>query len=299
MATPAPEARVDRCNRSDPAPPFGRCRSMQSAENDMETKTPAVAKTRRWRALARMERWLEPAMVLLGVLWLAIVIIELAWGLASWLETLSAVIWVVFAVEFSVRLIIAPEKLAYLRRNWITAIALALPAFRILRFARALRLFRATRGLRLVRLLTSTNRGVRSLGRAMNRRGVGYVAVLTIAVTFAGAAGILVFEGSRPNGAFGGFGEALWWTAMVVTTLGSDYWPQTMEGRVLTLLLSIYAVGVFGYLAATLASYFVQQDTGQSREQKREAALASLHDDIRYLRTEIRALRHRRDANEE
>jgi voltage-gated potassium channel len=27
------------------------------------------------------------------------------------------------------------------------------------------------------------------------------------------------------------YGNALWWTAMVMTTIGSDYFPKTAEGR--------------------------------------------------------------------
>ncbi len=34
---------------------------------------------------------------------------------------------------------------------------------------------------------------------------------------------------------------------MEAFVLGSEYWPQTVEGRVLCLLLAFYAFGVFGY----------------------------------------------------
>lgn len=33
---------------------------------------------------------------------------------------------------------------------------------------------------------------------------------------------------------------------MLLTTMGSEYWPQTAEGRILCLLLSVYAFAVFG-----------------------------------------------------
>jgi len=208
-------------------------------------------------------------MVLLGLTWLVLLIVEFVWGLTDWMTWLGNVIWIVFLLEFVLRFGIAPEKRTFLQRNWLTLIALALPALRVLRIARALRLLRYTRGLKLVRLLTSMNRGLRSLGRAMQRRGAGYVGALTVAVTFAGAAGMLVFEGSGANAPFSGYAEALWWTAMIITTLGSEFWPQTPEGRVLTLLLSVYAVGVFGYFAASLASSFIDRDTKDDQESKK------------------------------
>lgn len=247
----------------------------------------SVRAMRRWRTLVALDKWLEPTMVLLGLAWLVLLIVEFVWGLEPWMEAASSIIWVVFIVEFLVRLAVAPRAGLFLRRNWLTLISLALPALRVLRFARALRLLRATRGLKLVRLLTSMNRGLRSLGQAMQRRGAGYVGALTIAVTLAGAAGMLAFEGAGSGGAFSGFADALWWTAMIVTTLGSDYWPQTAEGRILTLLLSIYAVGVFGYLAASLASYFIGRE---SKEQKvsAEAALAAVREELRRMREEMR-----------
>ena len=241
----------------------------------------------RWRTLVHIDKWLEPTMVLLGLAWLLLLIIEFVWGLTRWLALAGNVIWIVFIGEFLLRLTIAPKKRVFLGRNWLTLIALGLPALRVLRIARALRLFRFTRGLRLVRLLTSMNRGLRSLGQAMQRRGAGYVGALTVAVTFAGAAGILVFEGRGPQAPFSGFPEALWWTAMLVTTVGSDYWPQTTEGRVLALLLSVYAVGVFGYFAASLASSFIDKDTKQQARARESDQLKALHREIQDLREDL------------
>jgi voltage-gated potassium channel len=132
------------------------------------------------------------------------------------------------------------------------------------------------------------NRGLRSLARAMRRQGAGYVAVLTVIVTLAGAAGMLVFEGADKHGGFSGFGDALWWTAMLVTTVGSDYWPRTVEGRILALLIAVYAVAVFGYLAASLASYFVgnRSNDAESRPASGEAVEA-LRREISELRDEL------------
>lgn len=42
------------------------------------------------------------------------------------------------------------------------------------------------------------------------------------------------------------FGSSLWWTAMLLTTMDSEYWPRTPEGRLIWLALSVYAFAVFG-----------------------------------------------------
>ena len=69
------------------------------------------------------------------------------------------------------------------------------------------------------------------------------------------------FEFDVPGGpGFADYGTALWWTAMLLTTMGSDYWPQTPEGRLLCLLLAVYAFAVFGYVTAAIAAYFIGKD---------------------------------------
>ncbi len=95
----------------------------------------------------------------------------------------------------------------------------------------------------------------------MGRRGFGYVVALTIVVRLTGAAEMFTFENQFPNGGgLNSYGTALWWTAMVMTTTGSEYWPKTPEGRLLCFLRALYAFTVFGYVTATLASFFINQD---------------------------------------
>jgi voltage-gated potassium channel len=137
-----------------------------------------------------------------------------------------------------------------------------------------------------VRVVTSLNRGMKALGATMRRRGFGYVLALTVLITFAGAAGMYSFERAAPGGqGFASYGEALWWTAMLLTSLGSAYWPQSAEGRILCLLLALYGFAVFGYLTATLASFFIGRDAEDD-----EAELASA-EDVRGVQGEIAALR--------
>lgn len=94
---------------------------------------------------------------------------------------------------------------------------------------------------------------MRSLSASLGRRGFGYVAAVTLVITLVGAGGMYAFESNIPNKTgLNDYGSALWWTAMLMTTMGSEYWPQTPEGRVLCFLLSLYAFTVFGYLTAAM-----------------------------------------------
>lgn len=223
----------------------------------------------RWKLTARLVRALEVPMLILSATWSGLLVVEFTRGLSPWLQTLSDLIWVAFVAQFAIEFVAAPRKQVYLRKQWITALSLLLPAVRMLRLVRIARVARvagATRGLRLARLLGTINRGMRTLSVGFRRRGLGYLTLLTILVAVTGAAGMYQFELSAPGGAgFRDYGSALWWTAMLLTTMGSEYWPRTPEGRVLCLLLAIYAFTVFGYVTAAIAAHFVGRDRDVAR----------------------------------
>jgi len=53
----------------------------------------------------------------------------------------------------------------------------------------------ATFGMQVIWIFASADLGMRSLRRALGRRGAGYALALTLVVIFAGAAGMVHFEG--------------------------------------------------------------------------------------------------------
>ncbi len=250
----------------------------------------------RYELLQRLEDWLETPMLILAFVWLALLIGELILGESLAFEVIGTIIWVIFIIHFAVEFILAPRKVTYLRNNWLTALSLLVPAlriFRIFRVVRLLRVARVGRGLRLFRVVSSLNRGMRALRAALERRGFGYVIILTILVIFAGAAGMYAFESGIPGG-LNTYGEAVWWTAMIMTTLGSEYWPQTLEGRVLGYLLALYAFGIFGYVTATLATFFVGRDAENAEGEVAGAnELVALRQEVSALRDDIRTLLER------
>lgn len=241
---------------------------------------------RRWQTLKELDSWLQTPMIVLSLVWLVLVVIELTSGSSDLLQTLGTAIWAIFIAEFLLRLTLAPEKGAFLKSSWLTIIALVVPAFRMLRAVRVFRAARALRGVRLVRLVGTANRSMNALKATLRRRGFGYVGGLTLLVLVLGAAGMLNFEGSAEvEGGFRSYFDALWWTGMLLTSIGSDFWPQTTEGRVLTMLLSIYGLAVFGYITAAFASFFVGRDA-----EERSGPLAGQQDLTRLIR-EVEALR--------
>src|SRR5690606_29304212 len=161
----------------------------------------------------RTEHWFELPMAVLGGVWLILLVLDLLGRSTPVTNIVTNAIWIAFVLEFLFRFAVAPRKLRFLRRSWVTALSLGLPALRVLRL---LRVGRGLRAVRLARLLTSFNRGMGALGATMRNRGFPYVVALTLVVVLLGASGMYTFEREAGNrDGFATFGAALWWTAML------------------------------------------------------------------------------------
>lgn len=234
----------------------------------------------------RLRHWLEKPMLVLSFAWVGLVIVQMVNPTLPYINQASNLIWGIFIVDFVTRLLIAPNKLIFLKNNWLIGVSLVLPALRMFRIFWVMRL---STGARFIRLSAAVNRSMRALVASLGHRGFGYVVLLTIIMTFVGAAGMFAFE-RGPNGApyFHGYSDALWWTAMIMTTMGSAYWPQTVNGRLLCLGLAIYAFAVFGYVTATIATFFI--DTSPAKKAPAQPAPAT-SEQVQALQEELHALR--------
>lgn len=88
----------------------------------------------------------------------------------------------------------------------------------------------------------------------------------------------------KQNAEFETYGHALWWTAMRVITAGSDAEPITGEGRALAFLLALFGYAIFGYVTATIASFFIGRDAQEANAPVAESQ------DISRLQKEISTL---------
>jgi voltage-gated potassium channel len=250
----------------------------------------AAKKRLRNTTLSQLEAWLDAPMIVLGFVWFGLVLVEFIWGSGRPLEVVGYGIWLVFILEFAARFSLAPEKLPFLVRNWLSALALLVPAFRIFASLRLFKLARAVRGIRVLKVVGAANRGMNALRKSMKRRGFGYVVILTAAMALLGAAAMFALEpAGEVRGGFQDYGEALWWTAMLLTTMGTDFWPRTAEGRTVCLLLSAYAFAVWGYITASIAAFFVGQED-RSADTPGRHDIANLRAQVTAVQSEIARL---------
>ena len=227
----------------------------------------------------------------LAIIWLILLIADLLDKSNRMLETIGLIIWVVFIIDFALKFIISTSKLKFLRKNVLTIISLIVPAFRVFRVFRIFRLLRVSRGLRLVKVIGSFNRGMRSLAVTMHKRAIVYVILLSLIVVLLGSAGMYAFEKGGNEG-FHSYGNSLWWTAMLVMSMGTENWPKTAEGRFLCVLIAIYGLAVFGYITATIATFFIGKDQEDRKEDFDGSQIESLRKEIIMLKGEIKSLKN-------
>jgi voltage-gated potassium channel len=223
----------------------------------------------------------------LAFLWLILTIIELTNDLPSFFLKSITVIWVLFILQFVLEIILAPNKWTYLKHHWLTAIALIVPAFRVVRFFRIFRYARLLRGTTLIRIVSSINRGMNALRKSLNKRAIPYVFCLTIIIILGAAAGIISLEKSY-SPYFKTYTTALWWSSMMITTMGTDYFPKSPEGRALALLLAIYGFAMFGYITAIVANFFIDKDNFKDEE----GSIKRLENEILEIKTILQKMNH-------
>ena len=188
------------------------------------------------------------------------------------LNTAMNVIWVVFIVDLTIRTILAPKHFAYLVHHPIDVLAVAVPAFRVLRVLRVL-----TAGQWLI------SRGSRlKFGRTATA-----VVVAVIFLTYLSALAVLNAERGAKGASIESFGDAVWWALVTMATVGyGDYVPVTVNGRIIAVGVMVVGISLLGLVGASVASAVVNRLSG-----KQEQGQSEVKKDIEQLTAEVAALR--------
>jgi voltage-gated potassium channel len=233
----------------------------------------------------RLDRYLDVPLALASVVVVLLIVIQLSGEVSgAWerrIEVLSWALWSLFFLEFVVKFALAPVKRRYVREHWLDVLIVLLPFLRFLRLARVLR---ATRALPVLRLLIFGGRGSESTLALLKRRRLGQLAIVSAMVVLLGAATAFLLEAEAPGSQIRTFGNALWWSSTLVTTVGNELYPVTVGGRILGFLLMLYAIGIFSYFIGAIASVLVESDARRTHEAERG-------DGVSLSRSELEALR--------
>jgi voltage-gated potassium channel len=158
----------------------------------------------------------------------------------------------VFIYEFFHRLIIAENKLKFLKWGWIDLVS-SIPSFPFIRFGR---LFRLVRLLRILRAFRSVRVLAKHIFRNRVQGTMSLVTIITCLIVIFSSISILIVE-KDPNSNIKSAEDAVWWSLVTVTTVGyGDKFPVTTEGRIIGVILMFVGVGMFGTFTAYVASWF-------------------------------------------
>lgn len=227
----------------------------------MTTSSTAAAQSECRRATwrQRYEAAADPLMVFLGLTFLVLLVVDFA-NLPltpteqAWVRATNFVIYGALVLDALVRLALTSRRADWLRRNAPLVVALTLPL--LLPFDRRLTTPISVLA-RLAVLLWGGMRGLAALRTVSRGRVFYFLVLLTTFVTLIGAAGVLALERDHAATQLTSYGVALWWAATLITTVNSSLDPVSGWGKVVAVLMRIYAVGFFSYLTANLASLFV------------------------------------------
>lgn len=122
-----------------------------------------------------------------------------------------------------------------------------------------IRLARFIRFLRLLRLVGVAARAIEALRVILWRRGLVCVAGISLVVSFAAGAALVLIE---PQTVKGGVNNGVWWAIVTASTVGyGDIAPATLPGRLVAIVMILSGASVISTLAASITAYFLDTDT--------------------------------------
>jgi voltage-gated potassium channel len=217
----------------------------------------------RERVRRALDRYLAFPLALGSVLLILLTIVQLTSPLRAdegrLVATAIVVLWAIFLLHLFAQLLLAPDRIAYLRRHWLEVVASAVPFFSVLRIAMLVRFAP------ILRLLLFGGRHMSATMRILRRRHLGQLAIVTVFVVLIATLLEYLVESQAPGSNINSVTESLWWAASTVTTIGAQLYPVTEAGRILGFLLMLYAAGGFSYFIASIAAVLVGTDANRER----------------------------------
>lgn len=210
---------------------------------------------RRQEIAERFERTTSIPEIVLSIVFLILLVLPYTISLSSnqtrIVNALTFIIWIVFVTDFAIKLLLATDRLRYLLSHWTEALIVVLPLFRPLLLLRFFAVS-AHLGRRMRTLLVQQTSGILVLG------SVSAIAVCALLVWLAER---------KENGNITTFGDAVWWGAATITTVGyGDVYPITYFGRVVGVVLMVAGISLFGLLTARVSAFLVNAQRGNHQQ---------------------------------
>jgi voltage-gated potassium channel len=216
-------------------------------------------------AFQRFSRAVDGPLMVLALAMIPLIVVplvaDLSPGQARAVLAVDYLIWAAFAVEYVVKLYLAPQRWRFVKANIPDLVIVVVPMLRPLRVLRSARLLRL---LGLARVVAFAVEGLQETREVLRRRGLSWVLLIVLALNLVAAALVLTFERGMTNGNIHSYPDALWWAVTTITTVGyGDRFPMSPAGRGVAVVLMVSGIALFGVITASIAAYFVEQKAEQ------------------------------------
>jgi len=189
-------------------------------------------------------------------------------------------ICIIFFIDFIQQFRAATSKLAYMKWGWLDLIS-CIPLMEMNQLARLIRVFRLIRAVKSISMISH------AINENKASSSLHFMVVTSLMMMVFGSIYILYLEKGMPGANIHTAGDAFWWTFVTITTVGyGDFFPVTLEGRVVAIILVTTGVGMFGSFTAVLASWIMDSNN----ERKTELEILDEVNDLKIEVQELKAL---------
>ncbi|MFJ5777929.1 potassium channel family protein [Streptomyces sp. NPDC093094] len=199
---------------------------------------------------ARWEQRTEIPLFLASLLFLAAYAARvLAVSMPSFWKDMCAytmlALWLLFGLDYVVRWRLSGQRfLHFVRTHFLHTVVVLLPLLR---------------PLRIVPLYDVIQHRQGEPRLSLHARVISYASLSTLLLGFAGALAVYQLERGAPGATMKSFGDALWWAAETLSTVGyGDIVPVTTGGRAIAMGMMAGGLALLGAVTGSFSSWLLQ-----------------------------------------
>ncbi len=267
--------------------------------------------TRSQKAFDNLERKLELPMLFATLLLLGLIILRNSFLLDPSVLLIFDIaelsLWLLFFVELITMTMLSQDRFLYLKTHWYNIFTVLLPLLRIAALDQSAALFYLIGPLSyfynvifilfgadtlFVRIIPLIFRGLATMKVLFRRHRLDYIIyVIFIVVVFLGPLAA-VFERNNPDANLRTVTDGIWWAFISMSTVGyGDFFPVTLQGRLIGLVVIVLGVTLFSLLTAHVSSIMVEDSENAERADIRQH-LDAIEHTLEHLEEEIEEEHH-------
>lgn len=179
----------------------------------------------------------------------------------AYFDAYYAILWVIFTLEFILRLIVEKNRIEYLKTNWFDVLVVLTPMFKVLKVFNFMRFPVVFFSDRILSILSRF--GMNFL----------YYLIFVAVVIIVSSNLVIVFESKSQVSTIRTFDDAAWWAVNTLSLSGAaSLEPVTIGGRLVAMGLMTLGFAIFSVFITSTMSFFMK---GRKNEKPEDSDLLS------------------------